>query len=681
MGNVVATIIDLANAHHSLAYGLVVALAASEALPILGLFIPATAIIVGLSALVPTGAIDLWPLIAGASIGAIIGDGASYWLGHRYHREITERWPLRHYPALITRGEEFFRRHGGASVFIARFTPGVRSVVPLIAGILRMPTMRFYSMNVLSAALWAPSHVLAGALIGASLQLLGAVAGRLAVLLVVLIFLLWLVAWVMRRALRRLPAGLAYAHGALSSWTRTRDNWISRQIQSLLDPGRREVQGLAVLGGLLIVGVWSFFAVLEDIVSGDPLVRVDTAVFHLLQSLRTVWADQVMVAVTELGGGVVTGAVSVAALIWLAWRKDWHTAAYWVAAVGGAGLFTLLLKVTLHHPRPSELYSGWDAYSFPSGHTTVNATLYAVLAILVSREVAARWRPPVVVGAALLVSAIAFSRLYLGAHWISDVLAGLAFGIAWAALLGIAYLRRDRQPVGGAGLGVVAVIALVAIGGIDIVQNHAADMTRYALREERRAMRVSDWWQQGWATLPARRFDLGGELEEPLTVQWAGDLRALKTALLANGWQVPIPWGLQSSLAWLTARATVDQLPVLARLQDGSLEGLVMVRLVDDSDQRSRLVLHLWRANIDLRDDSGLAGPIWIGTVAVERTASILSIVTLAREQAEMNTPRDIFAEAVSMRRRDCRANVRAVATWDGCVVLARSPTLSSWGG
>src|SRR6266851_9025288 len=138
MGNVVGTIIEFAAAHHVLAYGLVVALAASEALPILGLFIPATAIIVGLSALVPSGAIDLWPLIASASIGAIIGDGASYWLGHRYHREITERWPLRHYPALITRGEEFLHRHGGASVFIARFTPGVRSVVPLIAGILRM---------------------------------------------------------------------------------------------------------------------------------------------------------------------------------------------------------------------------------------------------------------------------------------------------------------------------------------------------------------------------------------------------------------------------------------------------------------------------------------------------------------------------------------------------------------
>ena len=59
-------------------------------------------------------------------------------LGHRYHREILDRWPLNRQPALIAKSESFFGRHGDKSVFLARFTPGVRAVVPLFAGILRM---------------------------------------------------------------------------------------------------------------------------------------------------------------------------------------------------------------------------------------------------------------------------------------------------------------------------------------------------------------------------------------------------------------------------------------------------------------------------------------------------------------------------------------------------------------
>lgn len=681
MGNVVAMLIAFAGAHRELAYGLVLVLAASEALPILGLFIPATAIIVGLSALVPTGAVDLWPLIASASIGAIIGDGAAYWLGHRYHREITGRWPLRRYPALIARGEEFFRRRGSASVFIARFTPGVRSVVPLIAGILRMPIARFYGMNIVSAVVWAPIHVLAGALIGASLALLGAVAGRLAVFLVALAFFLWLVAWLVRRALRRVPGALGGALADLSTWARARDSWMSRQILSVLDPAREELQGLAVLGALLVGGVWGFLGVLEDVVSGDPLVRADDAVFRLLQSLRTVWADQVMVAITELGDELVTAAVAIAALLWLVWRRDWRAAVHGVAVVSGAGLFTILLKATLHQPRPSELYAGWDAFSFPSGHATVNAALYALLAILIAREIEPRWRPFIVVGAALFVSAVAFSRLYLGAHWISDVLGGLAFGIAWAALLSIAYLRRNPRPIGAAGLGAVTGIALIAIGGFHIARSHAADMTRYAVHEQRSLMAVSDWWRQGWATLPVRRIDLGGGLEEPLTVQWAGDLPDLQSALVSESWKLPVPWNLQSSLTWFTPRVTVEQLPVLPRLLSGRLEDLIMVRALNGGDQPTRVVLRLWRSRVDLQDDSSIATPLWIGTVATERMENVMTLVALTREQPDMNIPRDFLAGSVPARRLARRENLQPEATWDRSVLLGHGPGLRPMGG
>ncbi|HWL57806.1 MAG TPA: hypothetical protein VNQ78_14175, partial [Paracoccus sp. (in: a-proteobacteria)] len=78
-------------AHPHLSYAAVLFLALSESIPVIGVFIPGTAAILAISALVPSGIVKLWPLLVAASVGAIIGDGLSFWLGHRYHREILQR--------------------------------------------------------------------------------------------------------------------------------------------------------------------------------------------------------------------------------------------------------------------------------------------------------------------------------------------------------------------------------------------------------------------------------------------------------------------------------------------------------------------------------------------------------------------------------------------------------------
>ena len=86
----------------------------------------------------PDGALAVWPLITATTAGAVAGDGLAYGIGHRCKGTARQIWPLRRNPTLVDKGTAFIARHGGKAILIARFTPGVRAVVPLAAGILGM---------------------------------------------------------------------------------------------------------------------------------------------------------------------------------------------------------------------------------------------------------------------------------------------------------------------------------------------------------------------------------------------------------------------------------------------------------------------------------------------------------------------------------------------------------------
>lgn len=676
LGTITASIIAFASAHHDAAYALILLVSLSEALPVVGAVVPGDAIILGLSALVPTGALRLWPLIIASFVGAVIGDGISFWLG-RYHRDtILGHWPLKRYPAVIARGEAFLRSHGGKSVFVARFTPGVRAIVPVLAGILRMGTVRFYVMNVLSALVWAPAHILAGAAIGVSFVLLGAVAGRLALIVALLLALLGVAIWAVRAAFRALPSRAARMQETLWRWAHRRDVWYTRPLLSILDPERRELPGLVLLGALLVASLWLFAGVLQDVLAGDPLVRANEAVFHFLQSLRTDWVDQIMVAITELGDATVVAATALAALLWFAWRRNWRAAGHAVAAVLVASLFTVVFKLALHIPRPYTLSSGWNAFSFPSGHSVASAALYGFLAIVSAWEVGMRWKLPVTTVAAVLIGAIAFSRVYLGAHWMSDVLAGLAFGLAWAALLAIGYLRHRPPPVGVAGLWATAGLTFVTVGAVHVARQHAVDMSRYTVPVQQRVVPWEAWWRHGWSQLPARRIDLAGTVRAPLTFQWAGDPASLTAELAARGWRAPVPWTLRSALQWLDPHAPIGDLPVLPHLENGHPAVLVRVHPLAGGRSRERLVLRLWPSGLGVSGLASTTTPVLVGTVAEERASALAPIVTVTHELPHYDGPRDALGEALApkARRMAIRPLRRPQPGWDGGVLLARPP-------
>jgi len=157
-------LINFVSAHPWLAYLTVFLAALLEAVPVVGSVIPGSTIILALSALVPGGELTLqWVLLAAAA-GALLGDGSAFWTGHRTQREILNTWPFANYPRLVAQSETFFQRWGTWAVFFARFVPPIRAFVPVTAGALGMPPVRFYGVNVPAVVAWALAHVLPGVL-------------------------------------------------------------------------------------------------------------------------------------------------------------------------------------------------------------------------------------------------------------------------------------------------------------------------------------------------------------------------------------------------------------------------------------------------------------------------------------------------------------------------------------
>jgi membrane-associated protein len=163
-------LISFVSAHAWLGYLTLFLAGLLEAVPVVGSLVPGSTIILALSALVPGGELKLWPVLAAAAAGALLGDGSAYLLGYRSQRQILSAWPMSNYPRVVEQSEAFFNRWGALAVFLARFLAPIRAFVPITAGALGMSPSKFYGVNIPAVLVWALAHVLPGVLAVSALQ-------------------------------------------------------------------------------------------------------------------------------------------------------------------------------------------------------------------------------------------------------------------------------------------------------------------------------------------------------------------------------------------------------------------------------------------------------------------------------------------------------------------------------
>lgn len=191
-------------------------------------------------------------------------------------------------------------------------------------------------------------------------------------------------------------------------------------------------------GATLLIGAsWLFGGIAEDVVTGDPLTVIDLQVAQWFHAHSTALMTQIMLILTHIHGTVAVTLYVALLAAYLAWRRNW----YWLIGVGLTVplgmLLNVLMKYAFHRIRPSfdDPLLTLTTYSFPSGHVARATLFYGVMAAMViSRTAAWRWRVMTVLAAITMVTLVALTRVYLGVHYPSDVLAAFAEGVAWLTL-------------------------------------------------------------------------------------------------------------------------------------------------------------------------------------------------------------------------------------------------------
>ncbi|MCP2045903.1 phosphatase PAP2 family protein [Pontibacter sp. HSC-36F09] len=190
----------------------------------------------------------------------------------------------------------------------------------------------------------------------------------------------------------------------------------------------------------------------EDVIESEGVVHVDRTFTSFLYSMRSEWLSQTFYALTQLGTREAVFAVGgLASIVFLYNRRYTAVLAFWLT-MAGTGLSVQYGKKFISRDRPTEVaFYPEHNFSFPSGHATTSMALWGILAYFGYRHLyRRRSRIVVLAGAGALILLIGFSRIYLGVHFLSDVLAGFLLGAMWV-LLGISivevmgYLRARKK--------------------------------------------------------------------------------------------------------------------------------------------------------------------------------------------------------------------------------------------
>ena len=434
---------DLADALGKGTYALVGAMAFLETGAFIGFIAPGEFTVILGGVIAGEGTISIIPLIGIVWICAVLGDSTSFFIGHKVGRQFL----LKHGPKIRITEERFhqvenyFDRHGGKTIVIGRFLGFVRPLAPFIAGTSRMTYGRFLPYSFVGTGLWGTTFCLVGYVFWRSFDKVSKIAGQ-ATLGLGTIAAIAIAIWYLRRRFSD-PAERARLERWINSHRVTRWLWywfirpVSRvawpQIRFLwrrLTPGQLGLEFTTTVA-VAVGSAYAFIFFASELHNDRTRIfPLDNMANDLANRVVNDHVTDVAKVVTDAGSlPFVLTLVILGSIALIIRRRPLEL----FALAGGFGLVVLgahLAKAGIDRPRPLNPFMGTIGSAYPSGHAAY-ATAYVAMAVIASRVLGGIVSRTVLVLVAVVVAAaIGASRIYLRAHYLSDVVGGFGLGLA-----------------------------------------------------------------------------------------------------------------------------------------------------------------------------------------------------------------------------------------------------------
>lgn len=335
-----------------------------------------------------------------------------------------------------------------------------------------------------------------------------------------------------------------------------------------------EKYGLYLTLGTIITlfFIYLFFNIVQGYIGQEKLIQIDLRVINLISQFHSPPINSLMLFITHLAKApnIIFG-TTVIALIFIL-KRNWHYLATLLISVIGAEIFVWIIKNIIDRPRPplSNALVYESSYSFPSGHTFVAISFYGLLVffILHSEKNKALKRISFLLGL-VLVCWIGLSRVYLGAHWPSDVLASFAAGIAWLTIIitstkiKLKFNHFPKKPKLKKKTIIRASILLLISWFIFIwiffKQNPIENKKYLPLLTEKTTISISDIPQKLFAKLPVNSESIDGTKMEPMSLVVIADRETLDSSFTDSNWFILDRLGFKST--WKVINALIFKKP------------------------------------------------------------------------------------------------------------------------
>lgn len=554
-------------------YWILLLTSGGESLPVIGLLVPGTVVVLIFGFFSAQGYLNLWILLAFSTVGAIIGDSISYWLGkkgtHLFKAE-NRILKLSH----LERGREFFNKYGNKSIFFGRFLGPIRSIVPFVAGLSGMSNRKFFVWNVIGALGWSGVYLVLGYFFGGLFKTIEVWSTRIGIVLLVLVSLVIFIRFLAARA-GKFFAFVSSLFNSISTAILTtpevkdlmhRHPKLVHFIEFRLTLKRFSGLPLTLLTLAFIYIFFAFFGVVESILRFGNFVAVDLRVNHLVTLFHDPFFERVFLWITALGRtpALVTAVVA-SVVLWWCWNKRSFIFGALVS-LAGTSVFIYLVKLVVARPRPLDAVYAEATDSFPSAHAALSLAVYGFLAYAFIRFTKNwKWKVNQLFVSSIVIVLIGLSRIYLGVHYLSDVWSGYLLGTLWllvaiavsewieenfAERLGTVQLRTHSVTVI---ISAVVTLELVFVGLYSTLYRPPLLTTRQQVF----AQTVSQPQQLFTSEIPKFTETVAGEERLPIHVLLIADNQdSLVTAFKAAGWFVADAGSIKSF--WKLGVAQLD---------------------------------------------------------------------------------------------------------------------------